>query len=167
MIFSYEKDLSTQQEKAPDDMRFSQKDVHGRGAQSFAASSPKGPQASHSLNFPKSARLLKRKQFKQLSAEKKYVGKWILIEYRQGLVGAPQMGVTVYRQCGKAVFRNRFKRLAREAFRLLHPHLYPHLEMNIIARKGIKEFTLHDIIQDLLTFNDSLDFFRNSAVTKI
>ncbi len=46
-------------------------------------------------------------------------------------------GFIVSKGLGKAVVRNRTRRLLREATRLLHPHLHPGHDVVIIARRPI------------------------------
>lgn len=49
----------------------------------------------------------------------------------------PRLGITITRKVGNAVFRNRFKRVLREVFRL-HPEHFPAgTDLVIIAKRGI------------------------------
>ncbi len=60
----------------------------------------------------------------------------ILVARRNGL-NLTRVGVTATRKIGKAVRRNRAKRLLREAARHLHPHLEPGWDLLLIARPEI------------------------------
>jgi len=60
----------------------------------------------------------------------------VLVACRNGL-GLTRVGVTASRKVGKAVRRNRAKRLLREAARRLHPHLEPGWDLLLIARPEI------------------------------
>lgn len=48
----------------------------------------------------------------------------------------PRVAVSVPRKIGKAVRRNRWRRLIREAFRLLRERLPPGLDLVVVARPG-------------------------------
>jgi ribonuclease P protein component len=72
------------------------------------------------LGFPKKSRLVSNKQFKAvLSARgRKRRGDGLLTVYMaENDCGYPRLGVSVGKAHGKAVVRNRLKRLVREAFR--------------------------------------------------
>ena len=61
----------------------------------------------------------------------------------------PRLGVCVGKKYGKAVRRNRFKRVVREAFRLTREELPP-LDIVVLARKGT-EPTLDGIARELVS----------------
>jgi ribonuclease P protein component len=69
--------------------------------------------------FPKSARLLKRAEFRRVYDEgQRRNGSYFAVFYRANGLGETRLGVTVPARIGKAVVRNRVKRRIREAFRL-------------------------------------------------
>jgi ribonuclease P protein component len=74
------------------------------------------------LCFHKSQRIVKEEDFTRVLTYKCFVCKGILRLYAasNGL-NFPRFGVSVGKTLGKAVYRNKCKRLAREAFRL-HQH---------------------------------------------
>ncbi len=67
-----------------------------------------------------------------------------------------KLGITVTRKYGKATKRNRFKRLMREAFRLLQHDLPKDLHLNIRPTPQAYSATLSDIQQELLDLTSNL-----------
>ena len=71
------------------------------------------------FSFPKSKRLVKNKQFKDVLANKTCASDELLMVYSvKNDCGLARLGVSIGKSCGDAVTRNRLKRLIREAFRL-------------------------------------------------
>lgn len=62
-----------------------------------------------------------------------------------------KVGVAAGRTVGTAVYRNRAKRLLREAMRLLIPQITPGLDLILIARPGLVSASLEETRQALLT----------------
>jgi ribonuclease P protein component len=56
---------------------------------------------------------------------------------RQDAAATWRLGVTVTRKSGKAVVRNRFKRLLREAFRLDQALLPPGYDLVVVPKRGV------------------------------
>jgi ribonuclease P protein component len=70
------------------------------------------------LAFPKSSRLASNRQFKAVLDGGRRAGDGLLTLYAApNDAGRPRLGISVGRSSGKAVVRNRLKRLVREAFR--------------------------------------------------
>lgn len=101
--------------------------------------------------FPKSARLLKSKQFKEINHRgKRHAGSYLFAQSLSGsFVKTSKLGLTVSRKYGKAHERNRFKRLVREAFRLLLPEMPLPTHLNIQPKKEAMEASLDNILGDL------------------
>lgn len=77
------------------------------------------------LFFKKYQRVVREQDFKALLAHKCFVRSGIMRLYAaHNTLGFPRFGISVGRKCGTAVYRNRLKRLARQAFRL-HQHELP------------------------------------------
>ena len=62
-----------------------------------------------------------------------------------------KVGVAAGRTVGTAVYRNRAKRLLREAIRLLLPQITPGFDLILIARPGLTSASLDETRQALLT----------------
>jgi ribonuclease P protein component len=60
-----------------------------------------------------------------------------------------RLGVTVTRKVGKAVKRNRIKRLVREAFRREHHALPSGLDMVFVAKRDAVDTTLEAVVHDV------------------
>jgi len=74
--------------------------------------------SQESKDFPKSARLTKRREFLRLkNGAVVHVGSLAIVDRKSNPLGHCRLGITVSRKFGKAVIRNRFKRAVREAFR--------------------------------------------------
>ena len=71
---------------------------------------------------------------------------------RSNPVGQPRIkvGVAAGRTVGTAVYRNRAKRLLREAMRTLMPSIAPGLDLILIARSGLVSATLDDARRALI-----------------
>lgn len=72
-----------------------------------------------------------------------------------GLPG-PRLGVTVTRKVGKAVKRNRIKRLVREAYRRERGSLPTGLDMVWVAKREAVETTLTAVLLDMRTLAERL-----------
>lgn len=75
--------------------------------------------------------------------------------------GSPQLpgtrlGVTVTRKVGKAVKRNRIKRLVREAFRRERRSLPEGLDMVWVAKRDAIEMTFEGVVRDMRTLAERL-----------
>jgi ribonuclease P protein component len=69
-------------------------------------------------SFPKAKRLLANSQFRAVLARRLSARDGLLVLYAlENGLGYPRLGVSIGKSCGKAVVRNRLKRLLREAFR--------------------------------------------------
>ena len=88
-------------------------------------------------SFPKSARLLKPREFDRVFRRRCTVSDPLLVLHlARGLAEESRLGLVVSRKMGNAVVRNRWKRLLREAFRQLRGDLPPQLDVVIVPRRG-------------------------------
>jgi len=143
--------LSAEQEKTPDSLRVPQAHEDKRRPQNHQPQKKiRQSRADNSLSFPKSARILSKRQFQTLQRSNcRWTGDLLLINYRRGESGSPKLGLTVSRKYGKAHMRNRFKRVVREAFRHTLSQFPKGLELNILPRKKYSEniLTSHILLE--------------------
>ena len=105
--------------------------------------------------YPKSSRLLKRREFVALTHKgKTFTGQYLIIQWRKTAIAHPRLGITISKKFGKAHHRNRFKRLVRESFRLYSSKPAIGLDLNVRPRKNFEYLTLSAILADLSAFFD-------------
>ena len=90
------------------------------------------------LRFPKSMHLRKRGDFDRVFAHKCSQADRVLVIYgmANGL-NVSRLGLVVSKKVGKAVRRNRWKRLIREVFRLEQNNLPIPVDLVVIPRQGV------------------------------
>ena len=100
--------------------------------------------------FPKQARLRKRPEFRNLTrtGEKFHTSNFVILTQNSGRCET-RLGITVSSKVGKAVVRNRVKRLLREFFRRYRHEVRPNKDMLIIARKGAADLSLPNVTREL------------------
>lgn len=131
--------------------RFPQKNENKRRTQDFSPPPQSGAQSLISVKFPKSRRLLKRKDFFHLYQEKnRFNSCFFSLDYRFSSNG-PKLGISAPKSFGKAHDRNRFKRLIREAFRSLLAD-FPSFEMNVIPKAKGRTVSLEELKKEFSDF---------------
>ena len=106
--------------------------------------------ATSRYRFPREARLRKRRDFLKVQHRgRRLWGRQFIVYIRPGRTGRSRLGITVSRKVGGAVHRNRIKRWVREAYRT-RPDLFKQpIDIVVIAKRGIEDFSLHTIRDDL------------------
>ena len=100
--------------------------------------------------FPRGERLLKSGDFKKLSEDgKRFDGNYFLVLYSPNGLGKSRLGVTVSKKVGRAVTRNRVKRLVREHFRHDKVALSDSYDVNVIAKSGSSSLSSREISEAL------------------
>jgi len=80
----------------------------------------------------------------------KFTGEWIIVDIRTTQETCCRLGIIVTKRYGAAHHRNRFKRIAREAFRLSYSHFPLPLDVLIRPRSQALIASLSDIQHELL-----------------
>lgn len=88
------------------------------------------------LAFTKADRIRTASDFRNLSRQgKRHFSDYFIIVFRKNQFSRSRLGITVSKKVGKAVTRNRIKRIIREFFRSNKTVLPVGADINVIARK--------------------------------
>lgn len=82
----------------------------------------------------------------------KFVGKLICADIKFNNEPSSRLGLVVTKQYGDAPERNRFKRCAREAFRLGFPSFSKSFDIVVRPRQMAKKASMQQISQELVEF---------------
>lgn len=94
-------------------------------------------------------RIRTRSQYKRVGQSAiRYSGRCIHLEVRENRCGTSRLGITVTKRFGNACQRNRFKRLAREAFRLAQHRLPKGIDLLVKPRSQATKAKMMDIQND-------------------
>jgi len=110
------------------------------------------PQDSDRLDFPKSARLRKRRDYLRMQkVGRRLVGRFCCIDVASNSHPRPRLGISASTRYGDSPTRNRFKRIAREAFRKIAPQLRICLDLHVVPRPLAKKVSSLDLEKEFLT----------------
>lgn len=100
----------------------------------------KGP--SSRQTFTKEDRLTHRSDFIRLSKHgKRYDNRYFAAYACKNQFCTCRLGITVSRKVGKAIARNRIKRIVRECFRQNRHVFHGYWDINLIAKKGLGDIS--------------------------
>lgn len=123
----------------------------GKGSQEPAAVESNRSFGKRRFGFPQWMRLKRPAEFERCFACKRSAADSVLIVYVcENQLPYPRLGCVVSRKCGRAVRRNRYKRLLREAFRLLQYELPAGIDYVVLPRPGEPLPTLEAVRRSLL-----------------
>jgi ribonuclease P protein component len=104
------------------------------------------------FTFPASHRLKSPAEFRRAYDRNRSAAEgWLVVYACENGLPHPRLGVSVSRKVGGAVVRNRFKRLYREAFRLVRHDLPPGVDLVLIPRPKAGEPPLERVKSSLVT----------------
>ncbi|MEJ2672490.1 MAG: ribonuclease P protein component [Deltaproteobacteria bacterium] len=107
-------------------------------------SNPRG-----TARFTKAERLRRRRDFLRTQAlGKRFYTRHFGVTLAPPATDRPRLGLVVTKRLGKAVQRNRVKRLLREFFRRHHRQL-PTVDLVIMAKKGAEGLVYHQVEEEL------------------
>lgn len=93
-------------------------------------------------SFTKADRILKRPEFIALAKSGRRIqNEYFIAVFSPSRHGRSRLGVTVTKKVGRAIKRNRIKRLVREFFRLNRQFLSGEWDINIIAKDQVADIT--------------------------
>jgi len=105
------------------------------------------------FSLTKADRILKRSEFVALSKSGyKVQNEYFIACFAPGRQQHCRLGITVTKKVGKAVERNRIKRMVREFFRLNRQRISGNWDINIIAKTraaGMSSETVGQSLQDI------------------
>ncbi|MCY2957001.1 MAG: ribonuclease P protein component [Planctomycetota bacterium] len=110
------------------------------------------PTKSPSLCLPRTARLLSNSDFRCVYQRgMRAAGAWMtVVALRRNDASGTRLGVSVSKEHGAAVCRNKIKRLLREAFRHARPTLPPDLDLILIPRQRPEHFEFATLQAELV-----------------
>ena len=108
--------------------------------------------SGHIASFPKSARIQASSDFRNHKENGERLVKGCLLANWQLLPSNSfsRLGVVTSRHLGKAVIRNRARRLMRECFRLHKKKLRSEVDLILVARKSIAKKSFFDVEKDFI-----------------
>lgn len=93
-----------------------------------------------------------------------FVAPALVVYFKETRAGFSRLGITAGKKIGKAVQRNRAKRVIRESYRALLPRFNKNVDMIIVARKKsafVKSDVVKAELEKLLIKANLIDFDNN------
>ena len=109
-----------------------------------------GPDRS-TFSFPQAHRVRKRREYLRVQRRGERIwGRRFIFYFGRPGTGEARLGITVSRKVGNAVTRNRIKRWVREAFRQNREIFNRPVDLVLIAKRDIEDFSYANIEAELV-----------------
>ena len=118
------------------------------------------------LSFPKDKRLVRNEQFKAVLSHRRrrrFSDRLLTLYMAENDCGYPRLGISVGKSHGKAVVRNRLKRLLREVFRQSTEQIPPGFDYVLMISPGRPRKSSGGATPRLPTFKDVRASFLSLA----
>ena len=117
-------------------------------------------------SFPKSVRIQASSDFRNNKENGDRLAKGCLLANWQFLPSNSfsRLGVVTSKRIGKAVIRNRARRLLRECFRLHKYEFINKIDLILIARKSIAKYSFHEVEKDFIELLKKSDLLSRDAL---
>ena len=117
-------------------------------------------------SFPKSVRIQASSDFRNSKENGERLAKGCLLANWQVLPNNSfsRLGVVTSKRIGKAVIRNRARRLLRECFRLHKYEFINKIDLILIARKSIAKYSFHEVEKDFIELLKKSDLLSKDAL---
>lgn len=102
------------------------------------------------------------RDFRRTYRGESFVGGYTVVYMRKNKYSFNRLGLTVGKTTGKAVVRNRLKRLMRESYRLMEDEMKIGYDFIIVARNRAAGKTFAQIRQDIAYAMRKLSLTRNA-----
>ena len=120
-------------------------------------------------SFPKSVRIQASSDFRNNKENGERLAKGCLLANWQVLPtnSFSRLGVVTSKRIGKAVIRNRARRLIRECFRLHKYEFINKIDLILIARKSIAKYSFQEVEKDFMELLKKSDLLSRDALPSL
>ena len=109
----------------------------------------------------KAAVIKQNKEFRTLYYRgRSQVSPFLVTYVRRNKLGVCRVGITTGKKIGKAVQRNRCRRLIREAYRLVSPTIEGHWDIVFVARARTAQASMQQVKADMERHMKALSMIR-------